>query len=644
MNIESVLDFRRYAGTEGLSRLQRSRARKRFGPQPWLVSVKGLWLAALLLGASTIASGQTVTITEYATPTLNSQPTGITAGPDGALWFTETDKIGRITTAGVITEYPALTAGGSALHDITVGPDGALWFTELNKIGRITTAGAITEYPLPMACSYNPVSITAGPDGALWFAWDCNGTIGRMTTAGVVTLYGASDYPLGITAGPDGAVWFTEGNGKIGRITMAGVVTEYTTPTADTVQFFIITGPDGALWFTEYEHGKIGRITTAGVVTEYNTPTAIDSTFAIASGPDGAVWFTGSGSIGRITTAGAITVYPGPAGGAYNLTTGSDGALWFTETYGPVSNIGRASITGSNPSPGRPTPSSGSGSSQTFVFTFSDPAGWQDLDVANILIDNVLDGRNSCYLAYSRSAGVLYLVNDPGTALSTGLPLNGAGGLGNSQCSIIGVGSSAAGSGNTLTLTLDMSFSASFAGNKVIYLAARDLQGNNSGWQALGTWDVPGVTPSGPSVKGMSPANTNGLSQTYVFTFNDTNGWQDIAVANVLINSAIDGRHACFLAFVPTSASAGSVFLVDDAGDAAGPYSGVVLPGPGSASNAQCAIAGAGSSVSTTGNTLTLTLAVTFTQSFAGNQIIYAAARSLTVNSGWQAVGSVTVP
>jgi len=32
-----------------------------------------------------------------------------------------------------------------------VGADGALWFTEqnVNRIGRITTAGVITEFPVP---------------------------------------------------------------------------------------------------------------------------------------------------------------------------------------------------------------------------------------------------------------------------------------------------------------------------------------------------------------------------------------------------------------------------------------------------------------------------------------------------------------
>src|SRR5438034_11666703 len=44
-----------------------------------------------------------------------------------------------------------------------------------NKIGRITPAGVITEFPLPpnLNCppngSNSPLGITAGPDGNLWF-------------------------------------------------------------------------------------------------------------------------------------------------------------------------------------------------------------------------------------------------------------------------------------------------------------------------------------------------------------------------------------------------------------------------------------------------------------------------------------------
>jgi len=99
--------------------------------------------------------------------TNGSDPFAITAGPDGALWFTELsgNRIGRISPGGQIQEM-ALPSGARP-YTITSGPDGALWFTEAGagRIGRITIAGAVTEYPIAGAPRY----ITAGPDGALWF-------------------------------------------------------------------------------------------------------------------------------------------------------------------------------------------------------------------------------------------------------------------------------------------------------------------------------------------------------------------------------------------------------------------------------------------------------------------------------------------
>ena len=119
---------------------------------------------------------------------------GITAGPDGALWFTDClgPQIGRITTAGVISKFrlppgtqsrSITTTPNTGACGITAGPDGALWFTETfaNKIGRITTTGELSEFLLPTPNSY-PSGITAGPDGAVWFTESDNngGKIGRI--------------------------------------------------------------------------------------------------------------------------------------------------------------------------------------------------------------------------------------------------------------------------------------------------------------------------------------------------------------------------------------------------------------------------------------------------------------------------------
>ena len=166
---------------------------------------------------------------------------------DAALWITEFDGNGaivRITTAGAVTRYP-LPGANSNPFFITAGPDGALWFTESggSKIGRITTAGVLTEFPLKEASSY-PEGITAGPDGALWFTENLTNKIGRITTSGVITEF---PIPAGlagdIITGPGGALWFTDfQTGRIGRITTAGDVTEYSVPTSQ--PYTITVGPD----------------------------------------------------------------------------------------------------------------------------------------------------------------------------------------------------------------------------------------------------------------------------------------------------------------------------------------------------------------------------------------------------------------
>src|SRR5262245_21913361 len=135
-------------------------------------------------------------VTEFPIPTANSNPEGITRGPDGNLWFCEglAGRIGRITPAGVVTEFSAgLTPGGQPT-EITRGPDGNLWFTEqvTNRIGRITPAGVITAFSAGLTPNLTPSGITRGPDGNLWFTENLgfgDGRIGRITPAGVITEF-----------------------------------------------------------------------------------------------------------------------------------------------------------------------------------------------------------------------------------------------------------------------------------------------------------------------------------------------------------------------------------------------------------------------------------------------------------------------
>jgi virginiamycin B lyase len=331
-------------------------------------------LGLVLLTASAVSAAPV--LTEFALPSSNSTPNGITTGPDGALWFTEEgavdfngnamgpSKIGRITTGGTITEF-ATPAANSDPRGITVGPDGNLWFAETlgNNIARITTAGVITEFPVPTANSA-PSGIAAGPDGNIWFTERGGNKIGRITTGGTVTEFPiptSGSGPQGITAGPDGNIWFTEiaGN-KIGRITTSGTVTEFgfsfseaiDVPPARGLENSIVAGPDGALWFAT-ACAQTGTITTSGAITVFP---AVDVNCglmagshaeAITVGPDGSLWRVdslpfGFGSlISGSTTAGASNGIAALRLTSYvNVpTAGPDGALWFTE--GTAGKIGR---------------------------------------------------------------------------------------------------------------------------------------------------------------------------------------------------------------------------------------------------------------------------------------------------------------
>jgi streptogramin lyase len=241
--------------------------------------------------------------------------TEIATGSDGALWVTLLDeihghgRIGRITTAGSMSMFSV--PGTSYLDDITAGPDGALWFTDnLGKVDRITTSGAISEHTV----GGEPYHITSGPDGNLWFTDHSAFRIGRITTAGRVSYFSLpshAGFPDAIGSGPDGALWLTVDaqNAGIYRVTTTGVFTRHSLPRPLDYMYLqgIVSGPDGNLWFTVLDYTAnlsfIGRITPAGAVTEFATPVSQSAPQGITVGPDQAIWFAGSaGYVGRVAT------------------------------------------------------------------------------------------------------------------------------------------------------------------------------------------------------------------------------------------------------------------------------------------------------------------------------------------------------
>jgi hypothetical protein len=196
------------------------------------------------------------------------------------------------------------------------------------------------------------------------------------------------------------------------------------------------------------------------------------------------------------------------------------------------------------------TPPTGSGAARTLTVTYAAPGGFSTLDVVNLLINTYLDGRQACYLAYSRPNNALYIVADNGDATQiSGKAMDGTGTVGNSQCTVALNGSSASGNGNTLTLVLNLTFASSFAGHKVIYAAARDAAANNSGWQIMGVHAATPLPAALPTPVSMSPASGSGAAQSFTFTYRDASSATNLQTVWALMNTAIDGRAACYVAY-----------------------------------------------------------------------------------------------
>ncbi len=383
-----------------------------------------------------------VVTNEYPVPTAGSAPMGITVGPDGALWFTESSaaQIGRITTSGTVTEYTGLAPASDPIEIVT-GSDGALWFTEAfepptsayvpeatlsaaytgSAIGRITTAGLITEFAVPDGEA--ALGITTAPDGALWFtaegfgsgkASSASGMLGRITTSGVITEFAppiANSGLYNIVYGTDGGFWFVEENeNEIGRFAVPLTILTTSVPLARTGLPFATTlyAEGGVAPYTwsvsngsslpaglslNAQTGQItGTPTTSGTpsfsitvtdassaaasqtfsltISSANVPqftnyalTATQQANYITPGSDGALWFelqdssTNSGQIGRISAVGAITTYSvasstgsgnSPGIGLANLTLASDGNIWFTDYEGGTYTWGNITPSGTS--------------------------------------------------------------------------------------------------------------------------------------------------------------------------------------------------------------------------------------------------------------------------------------------------------
>jgi len=282
-------------------------------------------------------------------------------------------------------------------------------------------------------------------------------------------------------------------------------------------------------------------------------------------------------------------------------------------------------------------------SSDKFTFNFSHPGGYQQLGVVNGLINSALDGGRACYFAYSQPAGLLFLVNDNGPESGLSAPLSLTGGsnpsyIANSQCAIFSLEASAIGNGNVLTLTLRIFFEPTFAGNRVLYLAARGGDNSSSGWKTQGAIAIPPAATTYPRSGPASPAAGTAATSVLRFVYQHDTLVNNLQTVWALMGTAVDARNACYVAYyVPGNL----LLLIPDSGDG-NQATAMALSGSGTLENSQCRISAAGSSAVFSDGQLTLNLNTTFKAPFSSNPFgMWTAAQNQAVQtSPWKIVGA----
>jgi Zn-dependent metalloprotease len=285
----------------------------------------------------------------------------------------------------------------------------------------------------------------------------------------------------------------------------------------------------------------------------------------------------------------------------------------------------------SGPYPLSVTPGVGLGTPQSFLLQYTDSSGAANLKAVKVRFgaSNVNPGTCTARYRPTTGGGVIDLLNDAGTAW-----IAGTGTLSNSQCTLDLAGSSATASGNDLTVLLNISFSASFVGQKTIFMHAKNAS-QKSGWLTRGTWTVP---VPGPNAASVTPSSGAGLAQAFTLQYSDSAGAANLASVRVRFGASNVGPATCTARYKPAG---GIVELLNDAGTAwaSGTF------GTGTLANSQCTLKLASSSATPNGAILTVVLDITFSSTFAGQKTVYMLAKNAGgVSTGWQQRGTWTVP
>jgi hypothetical protein len=595
----------------------------------------------------------------YLTGRIVALPSTYTATA-GAFRTTGNGFLMKYDAAGANTVYRTFLPAVSRAPGLAVDSAGATYFGVINPstswgaarnlgggsgnflgFAKLNPAGSALEYVFDFSApNFTATNLAIDSSGNLFFSGPIGFNTLPVTNALQSTVGGGtSDIGLVKVNATGTAILFATyfgGNGQEGSTTngglaidaqgnawIGGLTTSTNLPLQGATQNSRLGNADGFLAQIKGDGSQLLFSTYAG-----SSAAEINSGLHCVAADNGAGYLAMAAGSGTLASVNAIQGTYGT--GSSNLVVGK----WGTTV--PAGNQ-VPTVTSINPA-------SGTGLTTTRTFVFTDANGANDLGVVNVLINTALDGRNACYIGYDSVNNLIVLLTDSGLDASV-LVLPSAATVSNSQCSIAGSSITAVKAGNTLTLTIGYTFTSAFGGGRVIYAAARDANGGNSGWSAVGS-HFPSVLTSNPLPLSASPvAGTATVGATFPLTlqYRDATSSFNLQPVQLLINSAVDGANACYFGF---DHAGNFLYIIGDNGDlqvtpvrlngAAG--------GAASIENSQCRLIAAGSTFTDVGNALTMTLQLQFKAGFAGRRLVFGGAQTPSgANSGWHLMGSLTV-
>jgi hypothetical protein len=458
--------------------------------------------------------------------------------PD-ALWYATPSGGGAafqifFGTAGDIP-VPGDYDGDSLADAVIWRPSTGLWYGPRTGAATIVTQLLLGENgDIPVPCDYDGDGAVDPafyrPSSGLWFGTRANGATVVLNTnlgsaSGLIPVPadyngdGKCDPGIMIPAvGPSGTnLWYSvpSGGGAAFQIYFgaAGDVPAPGDYDGDGLADAVIFRPSTGLWYgprtgaaqivTQILLGQNGDIPVPG---DYDGNGAIDP----------AIYRPGTGLFFGANAAGTVVVLNTNLGvAAGDIPTGQrphyQAAYPFFTAMSPPENPADESESGTSAISARPssivpaekvTGSAGSAGMLTHG-SFGDaqgdppirvtvwmPTGASDIGAIYTIVNSELSGSQGCFVAYDAAANTLRLADDDAMSWSEPIEIGGDGTTANSQCAVNAAGSFVSADAHTLTLVISVTFDASFAGPKTIFGLVRDVEGGDSDWLSLGSWNV----------------------------------------------------------------------------------------------------------------------------------------------------------